>query len=67
MSRFSKNSANNWKYNKGTQVALQTSMFNKPFIRPRKETSVAKNAKEVTYSPHALNNRIVCQTKGMKS
>ena len=43
-----------------TQAALQPSMVNRPFLRIKmliNQTSLATNAKEVTYLLHALNIR----------
>ena len=69
MNQFSNSLPKNWKQNSLHSTALQTSMVNHRFQRVKmliSQTNIAKNAKKVTYSLHALNTRNVRQTKGMK-
>ena len=69
MNQFSNNSAYNWKQN-SWHSSHSANQHGQPAFRSRKNTDQSdkfvKNAKEVTYSLHALNTRNVCQTKGMK-
>ena len=67
MNQFSNNSQINWKPNSlhSSRPANQHGQPSFLLKMLMSQTSLARNAKEVTYSQHALNTRNVRQTKGM--